>query len=58
MISSVFLNGFLHETGEGRQHVDGRIDLLVVELPVDEDLAFSDIASEIGYGVSDIVVLG
>lgn len=58
MIFSVFLDGLLHEPGERRKHVDGRIDLFVVELPVDEDLALGDVAGEIWNGMSDIVVLG
>ena len=57
MILTILLNGFLHETGEGGQHVDGRVDLLVVQLSIDEDLSFSDVASEIGNGMRDVVVL-
>ncbi len=57
VIFSVLLNSFLHQTGERRKHVNGRINLLVVELPVDKDLSFSDVACKIGNGMSDIVVL-
>ena len=34
----VLADGGLHETGQGRQHVDWRVDLPVVELTVDVDL--------------------
>ena len=57
MVFSIFLYSLLHETGERREHVDGRVDLFVVELPVDEDLSLSNVASEVGDGVGDIVVL-
>jgi len=56
VILSILLNSLLHESGKGRQHVDGRIDLLVVELSVDEDLSLSDVAGQIGNGMGDIVV--
>lgn len=57
MILSVFLNSFLHETGERGEDVDGRVNLLVVKLTIDEDLALSNVASQIGDGMGDIVVL-
>ena len=37
-------DGGFHETGEGGENVDRWIDAFVVELAVDEDLAFSDVA--------------
>mmetsp|Transcript_7110 Transcript_7110/g.17954 ORF Transcript_7110/g.17954 Transcript_7110/m.17954 type:complete len:561 (+) Transcript_7110:182-1864(+) len=46
----------LHQAAEGRQHVDGRVDLPVVQRPVHEDLAFGDVAREVRDGVSDVVV--
>lgn len=57
MVLSVLLDSLLHETGKRRENVDRRINLLVVELPVDEYLPFCDIASQIRDGVSNIVVL-
>lgn len=57
MIFSIFLDGFLHESGKGGQDVDGGVDLFVVELPVDEDLSLSDVASKIWDGMGDIVIL-
>lgn len=57
MILSVLFNGFLHETREGGEDVNRRVDLLVVELSVDEDLTFGDVAGQIGNGMGDIVVL-
>lgn len=47
-------DGRLHESGEGRQHVDGRVDLTVVQLTLNVDLSLSDVASEIRDGMSDI----
>lgn len=57
MILSVLLDCFLHETGERGEDVDGRVNLLVVKLTIDEDLALSNVASQIGNGMGDIVVL-
>ena len=39
-----FADGGFHEAGEGGEDVDGGIDTFVVELAVDVDLAFGDIA--------------
>ena len=47
-------DGALHQTRQRGQHVDGRIDLTVVQLTVDVDLALRNVSSEIGDGVSDI----
>ena len=47
-------NGRLHQTGEGGQDVDGRVNLPVVQLSVHVDLSLGDVASEIGNGVSDV----
>lgn len=58
MVFSVLLDGLLHQTREGREDVDGWVDLFVVQLTVDEDLSFCDVASEIGNGMRDVVVLG
>lgn len=49
-----FADGGFHEPGEGGEHVDGGVDALVVELTVDEDLAFGDVAREIGDGMGDV----
>ncbi|GIX65223.1 uncharacterized protein BcabD6B2_46580 [Babesia caballi] len=46
----------LHETRQGRQHVDGRVNAAVVQRPVDEYLALSDVTGEIGNRVRDVVV--
>lgn len=45
-----------HETREGGENVNGRINLLIVELTIDEDLSFSDVSSQIGDRVSDIII--
>lgn len=47
-------NGRLHKTRERGQDVDGRIDLLVVELTIDEDLTFRNITRQIRDRVGDI----
>ena len=39
-----FADGGFHETGERREDIDGWVDAFVVELAVDIDLAFSDVA--------------
>lgn len=49
-------DGGLHESGKRWQDVDGRIDLLVVELSVNENLSLSDISGKIWNWVSDIIV--
>jgi hypothetical protein len=49
-----FADGRLHQSGEGWENVDGRIDTLVVERTVDEDLTLGDVSSEIGNGVSNV----
>jgi hypothetical protein len=47
-------DGGLHETGEGGQDVDGWVDTLVVELTVDEDLAFRDVTRQVGDRMCDV----
>ena len=49
-----FADGGFHETGEGWEDVDRRVDTFVVELTVDEDLAFSDVACKIRDRMCDI----
>lgn len=49
-----FANGGFHEAGEGWEDVDWGVDALVVKLTVDEDLAFGDVAGQVGDGVGDI----
>lgn len=36
-------DGGLHEAGEGGEHVDGREDLAIVQLPVQVDLTLRDV---------------
>ena len=47
-------DGRLHQAGERGQDVDRRVDLLVVELPVDEDLPLGDVARQIGDRMRDV----
>ena len=49
-----FSNGGFHKARERWEHVDGRIDTFVVELTVDEDLTFRDVAREIRDGMGDV----
>ena len=42
----------LHETGQRRQHVDRRVDLTVLQLPVDVDLALRDVPAPPGRAPS------
>lgn len=48
-------NSALHKSRKGWEHVDGWVDVLGVERPVHVDLALSDVASQIGNGVGDII---
>jgi hypothetical protein len=47
-------DGGLHETGERGEDVDGWVDTLVVELTVDEDLAFRNVTCQVGDGMCDV----
>jgi len=49
-------DGGLHETGQGRQHIDWWVDLAVVKVTINEDLALSDVSSQIRNGVSNIII--
>ena len=49
-----FADGRFHEAGEGGENVDWGVNAFVVELAVDKDLAFGDVACEVGDGVGDI----
>ena len=57
MILSIFFDGLLHQSGKRREHVDWGVNLLVVKLPVDKDLSFGDITSQVGNRMSDVIVL-
>ena len=52
--STTFANGGLHQTGERGKDVDRRVDALVVQLTVDEDLALSDVSCQIGNWMCNI----
>src|SRR5690606_5979921 len=45
----------VHQPREGREHVDGRVDALPVQLPADHDLPFRDVPGQVRYRVGDIV---
>jgi len=46
----------LHETGQGRQHIDWGIDVLLVHVLIDVDLTLGNVTSKIGDRMSDIIV--
>ncbi len=54
--SHAFADGGLHETRKRRQHVDWGVDLPVVQVSVNKYLAFGDVASQVGNGMSDVIV--
>ena len=45
-----------HQPGQGRQNIDGGVDLAILQLPVHVDLALGDVACQVGDGVGDVVV--
>lgn len=49
-----FTNSTLHQSGERWEHIDRRIDLSVVKLTIDEDLAFSDVPSQVRDRMCDV----
>jgi hypothetical protein len=49
-------NGTLHQTRQGWQDIDWWINLPVVQLTVDEDLALGDVTSQVRDGVRDIYI--
>jgi hypothetical protein len=57
VVFSVFFNGFLHQSGQRWQDVDWWVNLFIVQLSIDEDLSFCDVASQIGNWMGDIIVL-
>ena len=58
VVFSVLFNGFLHQSGQRWQDVDWRVNLFIVQLSIDEDLSFCNVASQIGNWMGDIIVLG
>ena len=52
--SHSFSNGRLHQSRQRRQHVDWRVDLSIVKLPVHIDLSLGDVASQVRDGMGDI----
>ena len=54
LASHALADSALHESRQRRQHVDWRVDLTIVQLPIDVDLTLSDVARQIRNGMSDI----
>lgn len=52
--SATLANGRFHETRQRRQYVNWRVDTLVVQLTVNEDLTLGDITRQIGNRMRDI----
>jgi len=52
--SKLLSDSRLHESGKRGQDIDRGVDLLVVELTIDEDLALCDITSQIRDRVGNI----
>lgn len=50
----LFADCTLHETRQRRQDIDRRIYLTIMELPVDKNLPFRYVPSEIRNGMGDI----
>lgn len=50
----LFADSTLHETRQGRENVDGRVYLPIVQLAVDKDLALGNVASQVRDRVSNI----
>lgn len=46
-----FADGGFHKAGEGGEDIDGGVDAFVVELAIDKDLAFGDVACQVGDGM-------
>jgi hypothetical protein len=57
VILTSMLRGFLHETTERWEHIDRRIYLLIVQLPINKDLSLRDVTSKVRNGMSYIVIL-
>ena len=51
-----FTDTVLHQTGQGRQNVDRRVDRLSMKLTVQYDLALGDISGKVRNRVGDVVV--
>lgn len=49
-------NGGFHESGQGWEHIDGWIDLPVVQVSINEDLTFGNITGKIRNWMGDIIV--
>ena len=52
--SHTLSNGRLHQSRQGRQHVDWRVDLSIVKLPIHINLPLSDVASQVRDGMGDV----
>ena len=49
-----FTDSRFHQTGKRWEHVDRRVDALVVQLPINENLAFCDVTCKVGDGVGNV----
>ncbi len=46
----------LHQSRQTRQHIDRRINLLVVHLPINKDLPLRDVPRQVGNRVRDVII--
>src|SRR5947209_11280417 len=53
---AAFPDPCVHESGQGRQRVDRRIDAFAVELPVHRDLSLGDVSGQVGNRMGPVVV--
>jgi len=56
--SHAFSNGRFHQSGKGREDIDRRIYLSIMQLTIHKDLAFSNIASEIWNRMRNVYTNG
>jgi hypothetical protein len=57
VVFSVLFNSLLHQSGQWGQNVDWWVNLLIVQLSINEDLSFCDVACQVRNWMGDIVVL-
>jgi hypothetical protein len=54
LAGELLANRALHETRQRREHVDGRVNLTVVQLAINEDLSLRNVPSKVGNWVRDV----
>src|SRR6056297_2352728 len=54
-VGDALADAVVHQSGQARQHVDGRIHAPAVQLAAEYDLTLGDVAGEVRDGVGDVV---